>query len=128
VSFYVVYIQEAHPTDGWQLPINEDEGVTYAQPASAEEREEVAEACALGLNISIPALIDGMDNAVDRAYAALPDRLYLVDAGGRIAYRSGPGPWGFKPDELGAAIEALLSAGAAGADSPTDTREAPSAP
>lgn len=128
MSFYIVYIQEAHPTDGWQVQVNEDEGVTYAQPASAEQRQEVAAACALGLNLSIPALIDGIDNAVDRAYAALPDRLYLVDAAGRIAYRSGPGPWGFNPDELAAAISALLSPAGAGVDSPAGTREAPSAP
>jgi hypothetical protein len=40
-------------------------------------------------------LIDDMDNGVDTSYAALPDRLYLVDAEGIICYRSDPGPWGF---------------------------------
>ena len=104
MSFYVVYIQEAHPSDGWQIPPNEQEGVVYEQPKTAEARETLAEACVLHLNISIPTLIDEMTNAVDRAYAALPDRLYLVDAEGRVAYRSGAGPWGFKPDELEAAI------------------------
>lgn len=103
--FYVVYIQEAHAADGWQVDSNLQDGVIYAQPTSAEEREEVAEACVLHLNLSIPALIDDMTNTVDRLYAALPDRLYLVDAAGRVAYRSAPGPWGFKPDELEAALE-----------------------
>ena len=104
VAFFVVYIQEAHPTDGWQISINEQEEVTFEQPKSAEEREAVAEACTLGLKLSIPTLIDEMTNEVDRAYAALPDRLYLIDAEGRVAYRGGPGPWAFKPDELEAAI------------------------
>ena len=45
--------------------------------------------------------------AGDRAYAALPDRLYLIDAEGRIAYKSGQGPMGFKPEELEAAITTL---------------------
>ncbi len=107
VAFFVVYIQEAHTTDGWQMPINEQEGVVYQQPKSAEEREAVAEACAVGLKLSIPTLIDEMTNEVDRAYAALPDRLYLIDTEGRVAYRSGPGPMGFKPEELEAAITAL---------------------
>ncbi len=107
VAFFVVYIQEAHTTDGWQVPDNEREGVVYEQPKSADEREAVAEACAVGLKLSIPTLIDEMTNEVDRAYAALPDRLYLIDKEGRVAYRSEPGPWGFRPEELEAAIAAL---------------------
>ncbi len=111
VSFFVVYIQEAHTTDGWQIAINEQEGVVYEQPATAGEREALAEACALRLNFSIPTLIDEMTNEVDRAYAALPDRLYLIDAEGRVAYRSWPGPMGFKPQELEAAIGGLVDSG-----------------
>ena len=56
----------------------------------------------------MPALVDGMDNKVNRAYAAGPDRLYLVGRDGEIAYQSGRGPWGFKPDELEAAIKKEL--------------------
>ncbi len=111
VSFFVVYIQEAHTTDGWQLPENEREGVVYEQPVTAGEREALAGACAEQLEISIPTLIDEMTNEVDRAYAALPDRLYLIDAEGRVAYRSGPGPMGFKPQELEAAIQGLVDSG-----------------
>ncbi len=111
VAFFVVYIQEAHTRDGWQVPENEREGVVYEQPETASEREAVAEACALRLNLSIPTLIDEMTNEVDQAYAALPDRLYLIDAEGRIAYKSGPGPMGFKPQELEAAIKGLVDSG-----------------
>ena len=107
VAFFVVYIQEAHTTDGWQIPPNPQEGVVYEQPRTAEARESLAEACVDHLKISIPTLIDEMTNEVDRAYAALPDRLYLVDADGRVAYRSEPGPMGFKPEELEAAIQEL---------------------
>ncbi len=108
VAFFVVYIQEAHPTDGWQISINEQEEVIFEQPKSAEEREAVAAACTLGLKLSIPTLIDEMTNEVDRAYAALPDRLYFINTEGRIAYRSGPGPMGFKPQELEAAIKGFV--------------------
>jgi len=100
----VVYIQEAHPSDGWQLQINEDEGVLHAQPVLFEERVHVAEACSLGLDLKIPTVIDDMENSTDLAYSALPDRLYLIGEDGKIVYRSGPGPLGFKPDELEAAI------------------------
>lgn len=108
MRFFVIYIQEAHPTDGWQIPPNEEERVLVQQPRTAQEREQVAEACVLHLNLSIPTLIDEMTNQVERAYAALPDRLYLIDAAGRVAYRSGPGPFGFKPEELEAAIRKAL--------------------
>jgi type I thyroxine 5'-deiodinase len=109
-----VYIQEAHPTDGWQVEINATEGVLYAQPASLEERVHLAEACALHLDLEIPTLIDDMENSTDRAYSALPDRLYLIGVDGTIVYRSGPGPMGFRPDELEAAIAGYLSATARG--------------
>ena len=104
VEFFVVYIQEAHPTDDWQVPINVSEGVLYEQTKTLDEREHVAEACALHLDLSIPTLIDSMDNSTDLAYAALPDRLYLIGVDGRIAYKSQPGPFGFRPDELEAAL------------------------
>ena len=107
----MVYIQEAHPTDGWQIPPNEQDEVLFEQPKSSGARETVAETCAVNLKLSMPTLIDEMTNAVDRAYAALPDRLYLIDAEGRIAYRSGPGPMGFKPQELEAAIGGLVNRG-----------------
>ncbi len=109
VEFLVVYIREAHPTDGWQVPINEDEAVLYAQPVAFDQREQIASACALGLDLRITTLIDDMENSTDEAYAALPDRLYLIGADGEIVYRSATGPWGFKPDELAAAIRDYLS-------------------
>ncbi len=109
VAFFVVYIQEAHPSDGWQIPPNEQEGVVHEQPKTAAGREALAEACVLHLKLSIPTLIDEMTNAVERAYAALPDRLYLIDTQGRIAYKSGRGPMGFKPRELEAAIREVVA-------------------
>ncbi len=79
-----------------------------AQPTTYDERVEVAHACTLGIDISIPTLIDEMNNEVGEAYYAQPDRLYLVDADGVIAYRSDLGPFGFKSDEFEDAIVQLL--------------------
>jgi type I thyroxine 5'-deiodinase len=53
-----------------------------------------------------------LGDGAERAYEAWPDRLVLVDREGRVAYRSGPGPFGFKPEELADAIRRELSAGA----------------
>lgn len=50
-----------------------------------------------------------MDDAVNKAYAAYPARLYLVGLDGRVVYAGGLGPFGFKPEELGQAIEEYLA-------------------
>lgn len=41
---------------------------------------------------------------VHAAYAVVSDGLYLIDTVRRLAYKSGPGPMGFKPDEFEAAM------------------------
>jgi hypothetical protein len=56
-----------------------------------------------------------MDDAVNKAYAAWPTRLYLVGLDGRVVYAGGLGPYGFKPARLGAAIKDVLMQVDAGA-------------
>ena len=90
------------------MQINVDEEVVFAQPKSFDDREHIAEACSLRLDLDIPTLIDDMDNSTDLAYAALPDRLYLVAKDGRIAYKSERGPMGFRPDDFEAAMKDYL--------------------
>ena len=34
------------------------------------------------------------------AYSGMPARLYVIDAQGKVAYKSGRGPFGFKPGEM----------------------------
>jgi hypothetical protein len=109
VEFFVVYVQEAHPTDGWQTDSNIQDGVLLRQHQSYEEREEVAQTCSLDLHIQIPILIEEMDNAIDEAYGAAPERLYLIGSDGRVAYHGGAGPHFFDLDEWEEAIEACVS-------------------
>jgi hypothetical protein len=108
VEFYMVYIREAHPTDGWKMASNDREGILVKQPTSVTERVAVCELMCEKLNIKLPPLIDGINDEVNKAYSAWPDRLYLVGKDGRIAYQGGPGPGGFKPGELEQAIAAEL--------------------
>ena len=110
MEFFVVYIREAHPTDEWQVESNESEGVLFEQPTTLAARSEIAQVCSLKLELSIPTLIDDIENSTDRKYYALPDRLYLIGRDGRVAYRGGPGPFGFVAAELEGAIDAYLSA------------------
>jgi hypothetical protein len=108
VAFFVVYIREAHPEDGWVLSANRDEAIAVADPASAEERGAVGESCVTRYAIRIPTLVDGLDDAVARAYGGWPDRLYLIGRDGRVAFQGDEGPFGFKPELLASAIEAEL--------------------
>ncbi len=110
VEFFVIYIREAHPTDEWQVESNETEKILFAQPTTLAARSEIAQVCSLKLELPIPTLVDDMENSTDRKYYALPDRLYLIGRDGRVAYRGGPGPFGFVAAELETAIEQYLDA------------------
>ena len=108
VEFLLVYIREAHPTDGWQAPANEKAGILIESAKTFDEKQEHATACVRNLGIKFTTVVDGMDNRVELNYAGWPDRLYLVGKDGHIAWKGDPGPQGFKPPELEAAIQAAL--------------------
>ena len=107
VEFFVVYVQEAHPTDGWQVESNISDEVLYRQHQSFDEREEAAQSCTIGLHISIPTLVEEMDNVIDEAYGAAPERLYLIGKDGKVVYHGGAGPHLFDLDELDEALQKL---------------------
>ena len=107
-AFYIVYIQEAHPIDAWQLHDNIEDDVLVASTKTREDRVSVAGMCVRDLGIELPALVDEPDNRVERAYTGWPDRLYVVDRDGRVAYKSASGPFGFKPDDVRQMLVRLL--------------------
>jgi len=107
-AFHVVYIQEAHPIDAWQDDDNLKDDVLVKSTTTEEERAEIAGNCLARLSIELPALVDDPDNRVERAYTAWPDRLYVIDRDGRIAYKSAAGPFGFKPAAVEEALKRLM--------------------
>ena len=109
VEFFVVYVQEAHPTDGWQTDSNVEEGILFRQHQSYDERESVAQSCSIDLRIGLPIIIEEMDNAIDEIYGAAPERLYLVDVDGNVAYHGGAGPHFFDLDEWEQAIQSCAA-------------------
>ena len=109
VTFVVVYIREAHPEEGWVVTPNRDAGILVNDPTSTDERVEVAAACAINLQIRMPVVVDEVDDQIALAYGALPDRLYLIAEDGSVAYQGEPGPWGFDPAGLEAAIIELVA-------------------
>jgi len=107
IPVYCVYIREAHPEDGWQVEMNVDDDVIFNEPATTEERAEVAQVCVLQLNLEMPMLLDDMTNTADELYVALPERLYALDAEHKVAWKSVSGPAGFKPEEWRAELAKL---------------------
>ena len=65
--------------------------------------------CVIKLGIELPALIDDFDDSTDVAYTGWPDRLYVVDREGKVAYKSGPGPFGFRPEAMEEALRKLVT-------------------
>lgn len=104
-----MYVREAHPIDGWRMSSNDKAGVSVAQPTTDEERSEVAGKCCASLHMTIPLVVDHVDDRVGHAYSGMPDRLYLIDRDGKVAYKSGRGPFGFEPGELGQQIAMMLA-------------------
>lgn len=74
-------------------------------PLTDKERREVAQKFVADMGLAMPALLDGVDDAVGKAYASHPDRLYLIGKDGLVAYAGDKGPMGFEPSLLREAIE-----------------------
>jgi len=79
---------------------NDRVGVTLNQPKTPESRNLAASKCCQALHLAMPLLVDTIDDRVNRAYSGFPDRLYLIDRQGKVAYKGGRGPYGYKPRQL----------------------------
>lgn len=108
VQFLAVYVREAHPIDGWRMSSNDRAGIAIKQPTKQNEREAAAHACSGRLETSIKMVVDEINDRVGNAYSGMPDRLYLLDDEGKVAFKSGRGPFGFHPGELEQALLMML--------------------
>lgn len=103
----MVYIREAHAADGASPMFG---GPLVEEPLTLAERDKLASTCVAEMGLGmIPAVIDRIDDMVNAAYQAHPDRLYLVGVDGKLSYAGGRGPFGFSPSELELAIIEELS-------------------
>lgn len=107
-SFYIVYIAEAHAVDEWQLGSNEIDGIRLKQHSHFDERLAAAQLSAQELRLEMPTLVDSMDNAASKLFAAWPERIYIINKGGEVYYRGGYGPYDFDPAEARSSLVELL--------------------
>ena len=109
-----MYLREAHPTDGWVVP-------DYNQledPATLEERSACAADAGAELAFGFPIVVDTMDDRIAVRWSAAPERLFVIEKGGRVIYTGSAGPFGFRPGgdyvalagNRGLSLEAFLGA------------------
>lgn len=117
----MVYVKEAHPTDGWWLGSSRTQRTLHRlsgnparldvkDPVTLEQRRRVAASCQANLfDGVVPVYVDAMDDAVSAFYTGKPTRIYFIDLEGRVQYNPGTGPFGFSPDALEQVIERYLN-------------------
>lgn len=127
-EFLTVYVREAHPTDEWQMKSNLKDDVCYAQPKTMEQRVFIANDFIKRFKYPVPFGIDDMSNAANDAYAAWPERIYVIDESGRLAYCGGMGPFHYDPKELRGWLASRFGEvkhEEKPADKPADAKDAP---
>jgi hypothetical protein len=103
-----VYISEAHPDDEWQMESNRRDGFVHTQPKTLAEREALGRILVEKLKYRIPVVIDPLDGRAEKAFAAWPERIYVIGAGGTVLYKGGMGPFGFDTDEAEKRLAEIL--------------------
>eukprot|EP01132_Coremiostelium_polycephalum_P010085 gene10085-12370_t len=99
VDFYIVYLKEIHPKDEWYIG-GDSISTCYKQPKTMEERQNIVKAMQeYAPFLTVPILVDLMDNNFNIGYDAVPERLFVIEQE-MFSYFSGPGPFHFKPEEL----------------------------
>lgn len=112
VNFVVLYTIEAHPKGDpspysgkeWTTSANEQIGLLIPQPKTVEERLARAKTCVADTHVSVPVVVDTMDNATWKAYGSAPNCGYLIGRDGKIVAAQ---PW-IQPGEMRSAIVKLL--------------------
>lgn len=109
-----VYVIEPHPVGSpspysgkeWTTTASADkDGNSLYQPDSYAARLAQATQMKQELGISIPVLVDEMDNAVWCTYGPAPNNAYLIDQDGYIVEKEG---W-YQPDSMEEAITSYLA-------------------
>jgi len=105
-EFLTIYIKEAHPDDEWQMDVNLKEEVCYVQPKTTAQRVAIANDFSRRFKFPLPLAVDDISNPAEQAFAAWPERLYVIGEDGKIVYKGGLGPFDYKPEEVRAWLEA----------------------
>jgi len=95
-DFLTVYIEEAHPSDGWAFKNN----VTISRHQTLEQRCNAAKLMLDSVEFhNCAVMVDNMNDEANKAYAGKPLRLYIIKDK-EIEYAGGIGPTFYNPKEV----------------------------
>jgi hypothetical protein len=86
---------------------NVQERFVFDQPKTFDERKALAKVLVERLKYRLPLAVDTIDNQADTLFAAWPERIYILGAGGRVVYKGDMGPFGYHPEDAEKALLAL---------------------
>uniref|UniRef100_A0AAX7TCY5 Iodothyronine deiodinase n=1 Tax=Astatotilapia calliptera TaxID=8154 RepID=A0AAX7TCY5_ASTCA len=107
LSVYIVLVQSCENAllvslaDGWAFKNNYD----INQHQSLEDRLSAAQVLVQSEPLC-PVVVDEMTDVTTIKYGALPERLYILQAG-KVLYKGGKGPWGYNPAEVRSFLEKI---------------------
>jgi hypothetical protein len=83
-EIYLVYTKEMHSVGGWDSARNEADHVVEIQPKTMPEKEAAARQCRTSLHLTLPILMDDMQDTTTTAYGAYPDGAVVINRDGTI--------------------------------------------
>ena len=112
----MVYLREAHPSDGWSV----EDWSPVPDPETLAERKGAAWKCRRDFGFDFTTVVDTMDDRTAERWSAWPERLFVVSSEGKVIYTGDQGPFGFDPaadfpgyrdrPKLGIDLESFLEA------------------
>ncbi|OWF46891.1 Type III iodothyronine deiodinase [Mizuhopecten yessoensis] len=94
-DFIIVYIEEAHPTDGWAFGNN----IEISTHRSINDRMKAAKTLQVIGQPKCPILVDDINNTANFSYGAYYERLYIIKES-LVVYEGDRGPIGYKIEEV----------------------------
>lgn len=94
-DFLSIYVEEAHPTDGWAFENN----VEISTHKTLEDRCQAAKLMQDSVQFNCPIMIDTMENEANNAYAGLPIRLYVIK-NKKVKFAGLAGPTFYDPQNV----------------------------
>jgi len=96
-DFVVIYIEEAHASDGWRFSNNYDINIHRTIKDRLEAANRLKDHNILPPYV--PILVDSMEDGTNKSYAALFERIYVLQSN-KVAYQGGLGPFNYNLEEL----------------------------
>ncbi len=110
-QFYLVYLNEAHPSVDLYDETRKTHIAAMDPARDMGQKRAYARKFAKDRGIKIPVLVDTIDDRTELDYDLEPSRIVVIDPDGRLAYVGGHGPADFHPEEAAPALDRLAAAG-----------------